>query len=84
VTPRHRRRHTQGGSGGDDEIGMAAAGLGNDAGGSVRIPVSFCGVAALTTTYGRLAADHRIGPDDPGGARGLSSSTARRRAAWRI
>ncbi|MFF2628583.1 amidase [Kitasatospora griseola] len=60
---------TSGGDGAAVATGMAALGLGDDSGGSIRIPASFCGVAALNPTTGRFAADQRmLGPDDPGPA----------------
>ncbi|WP_344073698.1 amidase [Streptomyces crystallinus] len=67
------RARTPGGTSGGDAVavatGMAALGLGNDSGGSVRIPAQFCGVTALKPTPGRFPADHRVlGPDDPGPA----------------
>lgn len=63
----HQR--TPGGSSGGDAAavasGLSVIGIGNDSGGSLRLPANFCGVSALKPSAGRYAADHRIGPDEP-------------------
>ncbi|NYI91417.1 amidase [Amycolatopsis endophytica] len=56
---------TSGGDGAATASGMTALGLGNDSGGSVRLPAMYCGVAALKPSHGRIATDHRIGGQDP-------------------
>ncbi|MFJ9846277.1 amidase [Kitasatospora sp. NPDC101155] len=63
------RSKTPGGTSSGDgvavAVGMAALGLGNDSGGSVRLPAAFNGVAGLKPSHGRFAADHRILGQEP-------------------
>ena len=68
VNPWPGLRNPSGTSGGDGAAvaaGLAALGLGNDSGGSVRGPALFCGVAALNPGYGRFPVEHRVGGADP-------------------
>ncbi|GIF19945.1 amidase [Actinoplanes tereljensis] len=60
--PWDRSRVPGGSSGGDAVIvatGMAAAGLGNDYGGSLRLPANAAGIAALRPSAGRVPAPTR-------------------------
>ena len=58
-------RSTGGSSGGDAvalATGMTPLGMGNDLGGSLRVPSHFNGTAALKPSYGRIAARHTTSP----------------------
>ncbi|MBN2738080.1 MAG: DUF2239 family protein [Spirochaetales bacterium] len=55
---------SSGGEGAALAAGLSALGIGNDAGGSVRVPALFNGIAALKPSYGRFPADNSIGPRD--------------------
>lgn len=55
--PRDPRRTAGGSSGGDAAAvaaGFAAAGLGTDFGGSIRVPAAFCGVSGIRTSPGLI------------------------------
>jgi amidase len=67
LNPWNRELSPGGSSGGEGvalATGMSALGLGNDAGGSVRIPALFNGVAALKPSYGRFPSDRSVGLRD--------------------
>ena len=67
LNPRHPGHSPGGSSGGEGAAiasGQSPLGLGNDAGGSVRIPAVFGGIAALKPTSGRFPSDRSVGPRD--------------------
>lgn len=73
---------TPGGSSGGEAAAIAAlcsgGGIGSDAGGSIRIPAHFCGIAGLKPTAGRVsAAGHFPVCGHPGGLLGVAGPMAR-------
>ena len=65
--PWNRERTTGGSSGGDGSAlaaGMAALGLGNDIGGSLRNPANACGIASIRPSLGRVPAADSTSPAD--------------------
>ena len=73
---------TAGGSSGGESAAIASycspGGIGSDAGGSIRVPAHFCGIAGLKPTPGRVsAAGHFPQIAHPGGLLGVGGPMAR-------
>jgi amidase len=67
INPWDSSRSPGGSSGGEAAAvatGMSPLGVGNDYGGSLRIPAQFCGVCALRPTLGRVAYATAFQPED--------------------
>ncbi len=45
-------------------VGMTPLGVGNDLGGSVRVPAQFCGIASIKPTLGRVADASALAPEE--------------------
>src|SRR5205807_509402 len=67
VNPWDPGRTAGGSSGGEAAAlatGMTPLGLGNDYGGSLRVPSAFCGTAALKPTFGRVPDASSLAPEE--------------------
>lgn len=67
VNPRGRDLSPGGSSGGEAAAiatGMSPLGVGNDSGGSLRVPAQLCGIASLRPSLGRVPSATAIDPQD--------------------